>query len=233
MSETESGSSRGALAKALAQVRLAAPWYVTKGGFNAHQKYPFVGHPDVMAHPGRTLLAEHGLALMQVGLKYNSEIPGGKNTVLLWDGVYKLKHVSGEEEIIECQATTMAGDKSAFVASTALDRTVWLRVLALAGSEDEDPDYTGQAPQNGDPKAAQAQRVAEQRDAPQLSQEVLGLLALLDNAQSREEAEMQLAQARVMRPKVSPYEQSAITHHAHQCMQKHGIEPQKKNEARA
>ena len=170
MSEQQPSSSIpqiGQLAKALARARIATPWFVTKGGFNAHSRYPYVGHPDVMAHDGRRVLAEHGLALVQVLVEYVGEMPGSKYATLLWRGEYVLLHESGESLTLRLQATTQVNDKAAFVASTALDRTVWLRLLALAGSDDEDPDNTGpqQPTQPAGSQAAQQQAAAQAQAA--------------------------------------------------------------------
>ena len=177
------GRTRGQLAKALASARAAAPWYVHKAGYNQHQRYAYAGHPDVMAHEGRRALSEFGLALVQVGVEMAGEIQGAKFPILLWRGRYLLIHESGEELPIEVMATTQVNDKVAFVASTSLDRTAWLRVLALAGSDDEDPEHTGDLRQDPDPRAQQAAQHAAARDQPApIRSEVVALLKRLDTA---------------------------------------------------
>jgi hypothetical protein len=133
--------STGELTKALAAARSAMKGTVYKGGTNQHQRYPYVGHEHVMTSGAREALSEQGLALVQTGVEYVGEVPGGKVQVLLWRGSFRLLHTSGESLDLSLLATTQANDKSAFVASTSLDRTAFLRVLALAGSAEEDPEH--------------------------------------------------------------------------------------------
>lgn len=134
--------SCGELAKALASARaVMKSGTVYKGGTNQHQKYPYVGHEHVMTSGAREALQEHGLALVQTSVDYVGEIPAGKNPALLWRGNFKLMHTSGESLDLVFSATTQPNDKAAFVASTGLDRTAFLRVLALAGSTEDDPDH--------------------------------------------------------------------------------------------
>ena len=129
------------LAKALASARAVMRGTVFKGGTNSHQKYPYVGHEHVMTSGAREALFENGLSLVQTGVEFVGELPGGKTQVLLWRGTFKLLHASGESLELTYLATTQAGDKAAFIASTGLDRTAFLRVLALAGSSEDDPDH--------------------------------------------------------------------------------------------
>lgn len=131
----------GELAKALADARGMMAGTVFKGGTNAHQRYPYVGHEHVMTSGAREALSTHGLALVQTGVEYVGEVPGGKVQALLWRGAFKLLHASGESLELVYLATTQANDKSAFVASTSLDRTAFMRVLALAGSAEWDPEH--------------------------------------------------------------------------------------------
>jgi len=131
----------GELAKALCAARGVMRGTVHKGGTNAHQRYPYVGHEHVMVSGAREALHDNGLSLVQTGVEYVGEVPGGKVQALLWRGTFRLLHASGESLDLSYLATTQANDKSAFVASTSLDRTAFLRVLALAGSSEEDPEH--------------------------------------------------------------------------------------------
>lgn len=211
--------SIGALVKALAQARLATPWFVSKGGFNQHSRYSFVGHPDVMAHDGRRVLAEHGLVLLQTLVRYAGEAPGTKATTHLWDGEYLLAHESGESLTLRLQATTQANDKTAFVASTALDRTIHLRVLNLAGSDDEDPDGAAQAPQcppqlNEREREAQArahQRAATRDGAADAAPnpDVAKVIAALETATGAD-IQTHVDAANALRPNVPPTAREAM-----------------------
>ena len=129
------------LAKALATARGVMRGTVHKGGTNQHQRYPYVGHEHVMVSGAREALHGNGLSLVQTGVEYVGEVPGGKVQALLWRGTFRLLHASGESLDLSYLATTQANDKAAFVASTSLDRTAFLRVLALAGSSEEDPEH--------------------------------------------------------------------------------------------
>lgn len=129
------------LAKALTKARAALRGTVFKGGTNTHNKYPYVGHEHVMTSGAREALQENDLSLVQTGVEFVGDVPGGKSQVLLWKGTFKLLHASGESLDLTFLATTQGGDKAAFIASTGLDRTAWLRVLALAGSSEDDPDH--------------------------------------------------------------------------------------------
>ena len=153
----------GGLARALCAARLDLKATVHRGGFNKHNGYHYVGHEDVLTSGARESLARNELALLQTGIDLVGEVPGGKTTILLWRGKYKLLHVSGEQLDIEVAGTTQHNDKCAYQASTMLDRTVYLRLLALAGSSDEDTDFDGKrgAPQQNAPEqGARAQAVA-------------------------------------------------------------------------
>jgi hypothetical protein len=129
------------LAKALATARGVMRGTVHKGGTNQHQRYPYVGHEHVMVSGAREALHGNGLSLVQTSVEYVGEVPGGKVQALLWRGNFRLLHASGESLDLSYLATTQANDKAAFVASTSLDRTAFLRVLALAGSSEEDPEH--------------------------------------------------------------------------------------------
>lgn len=130
-------SEQNKLVAALAAARKHIPHgTVHKGGQNSHQNYKFAGHEQVVK-VAREALYLNGLTLTQVRVEYKSEIAKAQ----LWEGTFLLEHESGGERTLVYQATTQPNDKSAFVASTALDRTALLRVLQLAGSADEDPEH--------------------------------------------------------------------------------------------
>lgn len=131
------------LTKALVRARKRLGGTVFKGGANAHHKYSYVGHEHVITCGARDALLAEGLVLEQRTVKYLCEVPAGKSgPALLWEGVHALVHESGEERLYTFSATTQLSDKSAFIASTGLDRTAILRILLLAGSSEEDPDHS-------------------------------------------------------------------------------------------
>lgn len=154
------------LNRALVSARMAIGATVSKDGYNKDQKYRFVGHEQVLVSGARAVLLAHGLVLEQRSVTYAGELiaetRSGKRSVWRWTGGYALVHVSGEERSYSYEATTQPNDKAAFVASTALDRVAHMRVLALASSDEENPeadvhDQDGvvqqrqQAPQRGQP----------------------------------------------------------------------------------
>lgn len=132
------------LITALIAARQAVHLKVHKAGKNSAQGYKFVGHEHVLEHSRAAMLA-HGLILEQVGVEYlGSETyttRSGTNSAWRWRGTHKLIHVSGEERTYVFEATTGPNDKAAFVASTALDRTAILRIMQLAGSDEENPEH--------------------------------------------------------------------------------------------
>lgn len=132
------------LASALIKARKAARATVYKAGRNAEQKYKYVGHEQVIL-ASRDVLLDHGLSLEQRSVAYAGEhvyhTQKGERLVWRWVGLFRLVHESGESAEYRYEATTMANDKAAYVASTALDRVAHLRVLELAGSDDEDPEH--------------------------------------------------------------------------------------------
>jgi hypothetical protein len=133
------------LGKALKLARIACAVVVNKAGKNAHQNYPYVGHEHVLTSGAREALLTYGLTLVQKDVIFVCAQPvadkAGASIVWLWRGVFELIHESGEIREYAFAATTHAGDKAAYIASTALDRTAMLRVCQLAGGVTEDPEH--------------------------------------------------------------------------------------------
>lgn len=132
------------IAKALIAARKRVNATVYKGGFNQAQRYKYVGHEQVLTSGARDALLESGLVLVQTSVTYTGtveyETKNGRQSCMCWIGGFLLAHESGEGIELSFSATTGTNDKAAFVASTALDRTAHMRVLALAGTNDEDPE---------------------------------------------------------------------------------------------
>lgn len=163
------------LNQALLAARRELHGTVHKEGYNKDQDYRFVGHEQVLMCGARDALLRHGLVLEPRSIEYAGELVAetykGKRTIWHWTGVYALVHVSGEERTYRLAATTQPNDKGAFVASTALDRTAYLRVLSLTGSKDENPeadwhDDTREQSQRYEARQAPARRAPAQRPAP-------------------------------------------------------------------
>ena len=128
---------------------------VFKAGRNESQRFAYVGHEHVLVSGAREALLKHGLALVQTCVEHAGEATyrtsKGEAIAWRWRGAFVLAHVSGETLSLVFEATTQAGDKASYVASTALDRTAHLRVLELAGSSEEDPEddsHDAQPPQS-------------------------------------------------------------------------------------
>jgi len=118
---------------------------VFKSGENSAQKYKYVGHEQVLTSGARDVLLKHGLVLVQKSVEYEGEslytTRSGSNSAWRWQGTFMLAHESGEVlDNLKYSATTGPNDKAAFVASTALDRTAHMRILELAGTN-EDPEH--------------------------------------------------------------------------------------------
>lgn len=151
------------LASALIKARKAAHATVFKAGRNTDQRYRYVGHEQVIV-ASRDILLDAGLSLEQRAVEYAGELiaPGrqGNRPVWRWVGHFVLVHESGEERGYRFEATTQPNDKAAFVASTSLDRVAHMRVLELAGTEDEDPesDWHDQRARQDAPLGAQEPR---------------------------------------------------------------------------
>ncbi len=129
------------LIKALNKARADVRATIFKKSVNEHQQYAYVSHEDVMTSGSREALIANGLVLIQTVVEFVSEIPAGRNKALLWRGEYLLKHESGEELKLVYMATTQQNDKSAYVASTGLDKEAFQRVMQQTGSSEEDPDH--------------------------------------------------------------------------------------------
>jgi hypothetical protein len=163
-SVTEQQTS-GALAAALIAARKRCTTTVHKAGRNETQRYTYVGHEHVLTGGARDALLENGLVLLlesyeMVGAdSYKTQ--GGDKQCWRWRGRFLLVHTSGEQLALSYEATTVPNDKAGFVASTALDRTAHMRVLELAGSDEENPEHDSNEP----PK----ERVRKTRERPAAS----------------------------------------------------------------
>jgi hypothetical protein len=135
---TPTGLQATTLTGALILARKDLRGSLHKDAYNQHQKYHYLGHETVNEHV-RPILLRHGLLLEERRVTFKESVEG-KSPVLVWEGEFTLSHVSGEVRDYKFSATTMVTDKAAFVASTALDRTAQLRVMALSGSAEEDPE---------------------------------------------------------------------------------------------
>ena len=133
------------LCRALIRARKQCRPTVHKGGHNRDQNYSYVGHEQVLVSGARQALLDNDLTLEQRAVEYIGELAyqtrSGTRPVWRWRGTYDLVHVSGEVRTYAFEATTQANDKAAFVASTSLDRVAHLRLLALAGSDEENPEH--------------------------------------------------------------------------------------------
>ena len=166
------------LCRALIRARKACRPTVHKGGHNRDQNYSYVGHEQVLVSGARNALLDNDLTLEQRAVEYIGELAystrSGTRPVWRWRGTYDLVHVSGEIRTYTFEATTQANDKAAFVASTSLDRVAHLRLLALAGSDEENPEHDShdrhahseQVQAVPAPQAVQAPQEAPRQPAP-------------------------------------------------------------------
>jgi hypothetical protein len=135
----------GALAAALIAARKQCTPTVHKAGANQAQGYKYVGHEHVLVGGARDALLDNGLVLLLESYELvgadTYKTSGGEKLVWRWRGRFLLLHTSGEQLSLSYEATTVTNDKAGFVASTALDRTAHMRVLELAGSDEENPEH--------------------------------------------------------------------------------------------
>lgn len=132
------------LLDALLAARKACPPTVHKATKNTQQDYWYAGHEAVLLAGSRQHLLEHGLLLVLVCTEFAGAETVKDRAVWRWRGHFDLLHAeSGEKLSLSFEATTIQNDKAAYVAATALDRTAHLRVLELAGSEEENPEHGG------------------------------------------------------------------------------------------
>lgn len=133
------------LIAALVEARKTCKPTIHKEGRNLEQNYSFVGHEHVLLGGARDALLANGLILEEVKTEFigpaDAVSKNGTRMIWRWRGYFKLAHVSGDERSYEYEATTIPNDKAAFVASTALDRIAHLRLLELAGSNEENPEH--------------------------------------------------------------------------------------------
>lgn len=134
-----------ALMTALLAARQRVPARVHKAGKNEQQRYTYVGHEHVLAGGARDALLENGLVLLLESYEMvgsdSYKTQSGDKQCWRWRGRFALLHTSGERLELTYEATTVPNDKAGFVASTALDRTAHMRVLELAGSDEENPEH--------------------------------------------------------------------------------------------
>jgi hypothetical protein len=215
MNDQAQRPSYAALTKALCQARSKLSGTVFKSGMNQHQRYAYVGHEQVVRSGAREALGECGLALVQTNVELVSDaVPAGKVQAHLYRGEFLLLHESGESLPLTFLATVQPNDKSAFVASTSLDRVALLRLLCLAGSSDEDPesDWHDQQTQRDRSGATPGQlngQQAQQAAPPPIDAAVLKLISELELA-TADKLDGLLASARGMFRSVFPDERKAL-----------------------
>lgn len=128
---------------ALLAARAAVSARVFKASSNQHQKYKYVSHEHVLTHAREALLA-NGLILEQRSVVRDGVLSvasqRGESQVWCWTGTFALVHERGEERLYQFAATTQPNDKAAYVASTSLDKVAYMRLLALAGTDDENAE---------------------------------------------------------------------------------------------
>lgn len=146
---------RGALAAARAKVKAR----VFKAGTNREQGYQYVSHEAVVEHV-REALVEQRVLVLPKSLTHKGELrwagKSGDRVCWLWEQTFVLTHADSDEAFeLAVQVTTIANDKAAFVASTAADRTLLMRIMGLAGSLEEDPEHGEEPEQRSAPARTQ------------------------------------------------------------------------------
>jgi hypothetical protein len=164
VTDTQKTSLRIALADAQARVK----GLVYKAGANQAQRYSYVGHEDVIEHV-RTVMIACGIIIVPTLLRFVQELSyrtkSGDNTAWLWEQTFQISHAySDDTQTATVQVTTTTNDKASFIASTAADRTLLMRLMRLAGTSVENPEddshdeghrqQSGGGPVKAQPRAA-------------------------------------------------------------------------------
>ena len=180
---------RLALFKALCAARAAIAGTVYKAGdkTGAGGTYRYVGHEHVVLHV-RAAMLEHGLMLLENKLQWVGVISmgQGKSDLNHWRGHLELVHVEGGSMGYVFECFTASGDKAAFIASTALDRTALLRIMGVAGSAEEDPEHnSNDRPEPRAPARERAEQgqAARQANANEVQAELTRIVAGLPQLQ--------------------------------------------------
>lgn len=157
---------RPALRKALCAAQLEVKGLIHKVNANAEQNYKYIGHEDVIERV-RDAMAKHGISVDQASLTIERSVDvgtsGGAKPRWYWRGLCLVSHTEGGVVLRVVRAMTMCNDKAAFVARTAIDRTLRMTLMGVAGSR-EDPE--NDAP-DGPGAREQPQQQAQQRPAQQ------------------------------------------------------------------
>lgn len=131
---------------AIASVQLEVSGLLAKRNRNAAQGYDYVGHADVLEataqvcpkHNVVVMAPEHTQGPHEMTVKRRN----GESVMYVWGFTIGVAEAtSGHIQRFHIVATTQANDKCAFVASTAADRTLRLRLFGLGGGAKEDPEH--------------------------------------------------------------------------------------------
>lgn len=131
------------LRQALIRAQKRCSGLLAKTKTNKDQNYKYTGHDDVVEHV-RQAMAEEGLSVDQA--TYDLEeiititIRGGETTVWKWRCVCVVWHESGAGVPRIVRVLTVPNNKASFVASTAAERTLLMRLMRLAGTKEGDPE---------------------------------------------------------------------------------------------
>lgn len=160
---------------------------------NADQEYTYLGHAQALQDV-RTAMASNGLTIEHVFLEREADtwIPTSRGDALrhAWRGICLITHVEGGILPRVVRAFTMPNDKSAFVASTSIDRVLMLRLMRMGGHKTDEPEQNkdggpeifrnqqgGGGGRGGDPNAwrnqvdqPQGQRAQQPQGAPAQAQ---------------------------------------------------------------
>ena len=161
------------LRSALVAAQATVNGMVFKAGANTAQNYRYVGHKEVIEHV-REAMRSHGIVVVPTRLRFVQDLTyrtsRGEQHAWLWEQDFVVVHVaSNEREAVTVQATTACNDKAAFVASTAADRTLLMRLMRLAGTSEENPEHDSHDEQqpNGQRQGGGQQRPAQGKPAQQ------------------------------------------------------------------
>lgn len=132
---SEARSEEVQLRRALNAAQRAVERFVHKANAHDDHNYRYVGHEQVVEHCAAAML-EQGLDLHITHTEGPHVVEARKGVIWVWTCTAVLTHVDGGTRTYQYSVTTHPGDKAAFIATTGADRTIRLRLMQLAGSND-------------------------------------------------------------------------------------------------
>lgn len=176
-SQAEQPTRPASLREALNAAANEVNAFVSKEGYNQEHRYSYAGHEDVVGHV-RGALLRNGVVIVPTLLRLVSKesFPsrGGDKCVFVWEQAFEILHVHSDDKCtVLVQVTTHPGDKASFIASTSADRTLLMRLMRLATTNEGEVEYDRSTGEVLDQRRGQQQRQGQSQRG-QESQQMQG-----------------------------------------------------------